>query len=879
MNMDPEKNSDVRIQPLATPIPLSDRFKAIGLMSLAGALGAGALWGGRMIWNSSEDVLAPLPEVGSQQTPLRDRMRVIKSSAVPSRSMKSSSLQAMASTANQNQNQNQNKASAESRQETDPTATHISRGSTKGSSQGSTKGSTSSQDSDDFENDDEQAMPIESSPVEDTIPDAVASVPPGAKAAPSSPQSATKTAAKATSKATPKPSFPIALIAALLQAPTSNGDRTTDNVATDNGTPNNNVAIVPRSPARPTPVENQEIQPERSIPTPAPTPVPSPAPSSVPVPAPTPTPSPVPSRPVQPTASTPPTTSETAAPPVVAIRSAPLKESIYIDRLNVTNGNANSSTDINPSSSPNSSTNLALKDLPADRLTISGNTRFSSTELATVVQEAISANGKVPAGDPTVINRNLSPAELVKASEAITTLYTKKGYITSGAYVPAEVLTGSPPEIRVVEGKLEPIQVTVKPLNFLGFGQNLSEKYVRDRLARWIRLPLDINQLADAVKLLEQDPLISSITTELSPGTTTGRSVLKVFVNQAPPLRITGTLDNGRSPSVGRLRQLISLSQANLLGMGDRFQVGFNRSAGSQGWDLSYAIPVNANNGLLSFLYSNNRGQVVEEPFQDLDIKSRSQSYEISFRQPLLQTANEEFALSLRGTHYRNEGVFLETLNGGTAIPFPARGSDLDGITKITALRFGQSWVKRGERDVFSLQSEFNLGLTALGATQQDQSPDGRFFSWQGKGLWVHSFAPDTLLSLKGQLQFADRPLLSVEQISLGGVDTVRGYRTGVLLADNGLLASAEMYLPVLRIPEWRSVVQIIPFFDFARGWNRGDEQPSPGQLASTGLGLQWKVGDNFRARLDWGIPLMNKTAGNGQSLQENLFFSIQFSP
>ena len=837
----PERSADIRIQPLGAPIPLPDRLKAIGLMALTGVLGAGVLWGGRMIWNSPEEALAPLPEVGSQQTPLRDRMRVIKSRAVASRSMKSSSLLAAGSTSNQ--------SIAESKQDTEPTeptATHINNGSNRNSSSSNSSNSSSSSNrSDTFDDaEEEQETPIDSSPrsIEETSPDAEANVQLVAKSAPSSPKSASKSAQS------PTPSFPIALIAALLQAPTSNGDRTTDKVATDK------VAIVPRSPATITTVEHQERQPERAIPSP----VPSPTPSSSP-------------RPVQPTASSPPTTSETAAPPIIATRSAPLKESIYIDRLNITTNSATNST--------NNNTNLALKELPADRLNITGNTRFSSTELATAVQKAISANDKVPEGDPTLINRNLSPAELVKASEAITKLYTDRGYITSGAYVPAEVLNGSPPEIRVVEGKLEPIQVTVKPLDFLGLGLNLSEKYVRDRLARSIRLPLEINQLADAVKLLEQDPLISSITTELAPGTTLGSSVLKVKVNQTPPLRITGTIDNGRSPSVGRLRQLVSLTQANLLGLGDRLQVGFNRSAGSQGWDLSYAIPVNASNGLLSFLYSNNRGQVVEPPFQDLDIKSRSQSYEIAFRQPLLQTANEEFALSLRGTHYRNEGVFLETLNGGTAIPFPARGSDLDGVTKITALRFGQSWIKRGERDVFSLQSEFNLGLTALGATQQDQSPDGRFFSWQGKGLWVHSLAPDTLLSLKGQLQFADRPLLSVEQISLGGADTVRGYRTGVLLADSGWLASAEMYLPILRIPKWRSVVQIIPFFDLARGWNRGDEQPAPGQLASTGLGLQWKIGDNFRARLDWGIPLMNRTAGNGQSIQENLFFSIQFSP
>ncbi len=515
------------------------------------------------------------------------------------------------------------------------------------------------------------------------------------------------------------------------------------------------------------------------------------------------------------------------------------------------------------------------------RLTITGSTRFSSKELAQTAQRAIAPNPNPAKGstDPTFLNRRLSPAELVQASEAITKLYTGKGYINSGAYVPAEVLSGNTPEIRVVEGKLETINVAVQPPGFLWLARPLSPNYVRRRLAKGIKTPLQIDQLVDVVKLLEQDPLIASISTELVPGATTGKSILNVKVRQATPLRVSASIDNSRSPSVGRLQQQATLSHANLLGLGDRLQVGFNRTEGSQGFNVGYAVPINAKNGTLSFSYGNSRGQVIEEPFQDLDIKSRSQTYEIAFRQPLKQTSTELFALSLRGTHYRSRGVFLESFNDGVAIPFPAQGSDENGETRVTALRFGQEWTTRSEKDVISLQSEFSLGINALNATVLDTPPDGRFFSWQGRGFWVHAFAPDTLFALKGQVQLANRPLVPVEQISIGGADTVRGYRTSTLLADSGWLASAEVYLPILRIPKWQGVLQIIPFLDAGQGTNRGDFQPSPSKLLSTGLGLQWKMGDRFRARLDWGIPLINDTAENGRSLRENFFFSVIFTP
>jgi hemolysin activation/secretion protein len=515
-----------------------------------------------------------------------------------------------------------------------------------------------------------------------------------------------------------------------------------------------------------------------------------------------------------------------------------------------------------------------------ERLVIRGNTRFSFRELATLVQKTFATNATTPASqDPAFVNRRLTPAELVQASEAITKLYTGRGYINSGAFVPADVLTGATPEIRVVEGRLEKINVAVQPPGFLWLARPLSPNYVRRRLERGIQAPLQIDQLVDAVKLLEQDPLISNISTELAPGTTTGRSILNVKVQQATPLQVSLSIDNSRSPSVGRFQQQVSLSHTNLLGIGDRLQAGFNRTEGSRGWNLGYSLPINARNGTLSFNYSNNRGEVIEAPFQDLDINSRSQFYELALRQPIRQTATEVIALSLRGTHYSNKGVFLETFNDGVALPFPAQGSDADGRTRITTLRFGQDWTKRSDRSVFSLQSDFNFGINALNATVLDEPPDGRFFAWQGRGFWVRSLAPDTLFTLKGQVQLANRPLVPVEQISLGGLDTVRGYRTSTLLADSGWFASAEFYLPVLRVPKWGGVLQVIPFLDVGQGKNRGDDQPSPNRLLSTGLGLQWKMGDKFRARVDLGFPLINRTTESGRSLRESVFFSVTFTP
>ncbi|MBN4669065.1 ShlB/FhaC/HecB family hemolysin secretion/activation protein, partial [Pandoraea nosoerga] len=48
----------------------------------------------------------------------------------------------------------------------------------------------------------------------------------------------------------------------------------------------------------------------------------------------------------------------------------------------------------------------------------------------------------------------------------------------------------------------------------------------------------------------------------------------------------------------------------------------------------------------------------------------------------------------------------------------------------------------------------------------------------------------------KVQGQMADGPLVSSEQFSLGGLDTVRGYLESEMLGDNGAVANIELRTP-----------------------------------------------------------------------------------
>ena len=469
-------------------------------------------------------------------------------------------------------------------------------------------------------------------------------------------------------------------------------------------------------------------------------------------------------------------------------------------------------------------------------------------------------------------NRPITFAELLQLRSQLTQLYLDKGYITSGAFIPTQKYQDGTVEIEIIEGELEDIKVSGN--------RRLTSGYIRSRIGRSARKPLNREKLLESLQLLQLNPLIDKLSAELSAGTRPGESLLELKVEETKTFNTQLTLDNGRSPAVGSFRRQIQVSEANLFGWGDSISGGYSNTDGSNAFDFNYTLPVNPRNGTLSFSYGTSDSDVIESPFNVLDIQSKSNYYELSLRQPIVETPTKEFAVGITASRRESKASLF---NG--EIPFPnSPGADEDGRTRISAVRFFQEWTNRSSSQVFALRSQLSVGLDALDSTTNDSSPDSRFYAWRGQAQWVRLLAPDTLLLLRGDVQFADRPLVPLEQIGIGGQESVRGYRQDALLTDNAVFASAEVRFPIARFAGENNLLQVAPFVDFGTAWNRGgrDESNSESQtqtLLSLGLGLRLQLQERLTARFDWGIPLIT-VEGDKDTLQENgLYFSVIYNP
>jgi hemolysin activation/secretion protein len=441
------------------------------------------------------------------------------------------------------------------------------------------------------------------------------------------------------------------------------------------------------------------------------------------------------------------------------------------------------------------------------------------------------------------LNKALSNAQLLSAAAEITKQYAARGYITSSAVVCIPSQTQQRGKgaviIQVIEGKLERIDVKSPPSNS------------------------------------------SRTESSLQPQTP----------NEAKSFNASLSIDSFQ----GR----VVLGEANLLRIGDSLSVGYSRTEATNDWDFSYTLPLNARDGTLSFAYYQSETKALQLPFDDIhgagnssDYELAFRSYELTLRQPVRrsvlgesdrlgeqQLTSEELALGLT--------AFLgESSTTSSKVPFPLSSwPDDNGLTRIFALRFFQEWIWQNAQDSIELRSQFSFGLDAFGSTineslaQANQViPNNRFFSWQGMAQWTRNLAQDTLLLVLANAQLADRALVPSEQFALGGQGSVRGYLQDFLLTDNGIKASAEVQLPVLRVFRGNGVIQVVPFVDWGMVWNSsGQANPSPNSLASVGLGLQWQQGD-FTARLDWGIPLVSVDSIDGTGQESGVYFSVQYN-
>lgn len=478
-----------------------------------------------------------------------------------------------------------------------------------------------------------------------------------------------------------------------------------------------------------------------------------------------------------------------------------------------------------------------------------GNTVFNQEELSAIAKP--------------YINRNVSTEDLEGLRRLITLHYINGGYINSGAIIPDQSVANGFITIAIIEGVLNEIAVRGN--------EHIAAEYIRRRLQLGAGPPLSVRELQQQVQILLQDRLVKRVDVRLSPGTKLGESGLDVDLEEEDRLSARLSYSNSRPPSIGAFETKADIEYRNVTGWGDAHRLTYARTEGLKSVEFETEIPVTARDTLLSFAFRYDTAEVVEQPFNVIDVESRARDYEIGISHPVYRTVSQKLKLGLKFVQRSSETFVL-------GIPFSFTDGPIDGVSRVSVLRFIQDWLERSQEQVVAVRSTFSKGIDVFRATANSGNiPDGEFLSWLGQVQWVRRVFGENQLIFRGDAQFTFNRLLPLEKYSIGGVYSVRGYRENQLVKDQGYTLSVEGRIPVYRIPvpmlsteSDDGTIELAPFVDFGRAWDKEVANTGATKLFSAGVGLRWRISSDILAGLYYAFPFRDVAPPAENDLQDD---------
>lgn len=474
---------------------------------------------------------------------------------------------------------------------------------------------------------------------------------------------------------------------------------------------------------------------------------------------------------------------------------------------------------------------LATAMLLAPTTTRAANEGMVTVQRADFTGNTVVATSALQAIAAPYLARPASLDELDELRDKLTRHYTDQGYVNSGVMWNGDVANGVI-TFTVVEGRLSDITLS-------GMA-GLDPRYVTRRLAHEGDGPLNMEVLRERFQLLLADPLITRMNARVVPGAQPGLATLDVEVVRARPYQFTLFANNYRPPSIGSNALGISGTFRNLTSLGDVLDLTLQAPAQSSArarTSTSWQMPLGFGGTRLSLALDHGSSSVVEQPAAALDIKSVLSSADVGLNHTLRESLSEKLSFGLNHVRRNNRSSLL-------GAPYSFTPNEPTGLTKEALWRFWQDYSYRTPTQVIALRSTFSAGrnnLQELPGLPGADSAAKSFRLWMGQVQWARQMLDNgAQLVLRATVQRSAKRLLALDGLSVGGVNTVRGFRENQLVRDQGEVVNLEFDYPLLRNPATGLSLNLLPFLDYGRARNVGGPSAS---LSSVGLAsrLIWR--------------------------------------
>ncbi|EKK0438295.1 hemagglutinin repeat-containing protein [Escherichia coli] len=382
------------------------------------------------------------------------------------------------------------------------------------------------------------------------------------------------------------------------------------------------------------------------------------------------------------------------------------------------------------------------------RIVVSGATRLTSAETDRLVAPWV--------------NQCLNITGLTAVTDAVTDGYIRRGYITSRAFLTEQDLSGGVLHITVMEGRLQQIRAEGADL------PARTLKMVFPGMEGKVLNLRDIEQGMEQINRLRTEP----VQIEISPGDREGWSV--VTLTALPEWPVTGSvgIDNSgqKNTGTGQLNGVLSFN--NPLGLADNWFVSGGRSSD---FSVSHDARNFAAGVSLPYGYT-----LVDYTYSWSDYLSTIDNRGWRWRSTGdLQTHR----LGLSHVLFRN-GDMKTALTGGLQHRIIHNYLDdvlLQGSSrKLTSFSVGLNHTHKFLGGVGTLNPVFTRGMPWFGAEsdhgKRGDLPVNQFRKWSVSASFQRPVTDRVWWLTSAYAQWSPDRLHGVEQLSLGGESSVRGF-------------------------------------------------------------------------------------------------------
>lgn len=444
-------------------------------------------------------------------------------------------------------------------------------------------------------------------------------------------------------------------------------------------------------------------------------------------------------------------------------------------------------------------------------------------------------------------------ADVEAARKALETLYRDQGFPTVIVNIPEQDVSEGIVRLEVVQGRIDRTRISGATYFSLGRIRKAVPALAEGEVPR---LP----KVQEQLQALNQANPDRRITPVFRPGRRPGTVEVELKVRDELPLHGNVEVNGRNTADTSRTRLSGSLRYDNLWqrlhSLSLQYQVSPEEPDEVQVLAATYVLPVGSGRDRLALYAINSESDTEIGGTGALAVVGNGTIVGARWVHPLAGSPGYSHSLTLGGD-YKDFDEAIE-LVGADSLDTPI------DYTKFSAQYSGNLI---GEQALTRFSTGVNFGVRGLG-NDEEEFEDKRF---QARPNFVYLTANlshekqfSSGLRLRGRLegQVAGQALISNEQFSAGGADSVRGYFESQELADDGLVGSLELYSPSLA-GHLHAQVDNLRFLVFADAARLHINDPLPGtddriELYGAGAGLRLSAFNNINVSLDLAWPLID---------------------